>query len=315
MRARGTLAVFCVLFGTTALVPFADAAERATRGQKQVPSAQSGAAPGAARAQAGTRQQPLAAVRQGAGRQAPQASVRPAQVAALRQAPRTTMAQGPRTTVTTRQASAAIRYAQPRQAVSQPPLRLVSMGVVRGASARSAGTPIYPVASGSYLSCVPFARMATGMDISGDARAWWFNAAGVYDRGARPERGSVLAFAGSRGMPRGHVAVVSRVVDSRTIEIDHSNWGGPGIRRGSVMRGVTVVDASDRNDWSAVRVQVGYDDSVFGRTYSTHGFIYNRAANGRGMMSAEGRRYEEVAESAAPHAAQHLRLTTQLFGQ
>jgi hypothetical protein len=246
---------------------------------------------------------PLAAVRQ-----APQASVRPPQVATLRQSPRATLP--------ARQASPAMRYAQSRPYGGQPPLRMVSMGVVRGASARPAGTPIYPVSTGGgYLSCVPYARMATGMEISGDARAWWYNAAGVYDRGARPERGAVLAFAGSRGMPRGHVAVVSRIVDSRTIEIDHANWGGPGIRRGSVMRGVTVVDASDRNDWSAVRVQVGYDDSLFGRTYGTHGFIYNRPASGRGMMTADGRRFEEVAEGTSPHAAQHLRLTSQVFGE
>ncbi|MBU8540125.1 CHAP domain-containing protein [Roseomonas tokyonensis] len=176
-----------------------------------------------------------------------------------------------------------------------------------------AGTPILPVSVTSGLSCVPFARMATGMNISGDARMWWHNAAGSYARGNAPERGSVLAFTASGGMSRGHVAVVSRVLGPRTIHIDHSNWGGPGIRRGSVMRGVTVMDVSDRNDWTAVRVQVGHDNSSFGRTYSTYGFIYNRPVGTR-MMTAEAPGYMEVAQ-ASPHAAQHQRLAAQLFGQ
>jgi surface antigen len=148
------------------------------------------------------------------------------------------------------------------------------------------GTPILPVAQNSGLSCVPFARMATGMNISGDARLWWHNAAGTYARGQAPERGAVLAFMSSGGMARGHVGVVSRVVNPRTILLDHANWGGPGIRRGSVMRNVAVVDVSDRNDWTSVRVQVGHTAETFGRTYPTHGFIYNRPAGPRLLMAA-----------------------------
>ncbi|NKE47666.1 CHAP domain-containing protein [Roseomonas frigidaquae] len=185
-------------------------------------------------------------------------------------------------------------------------------GLLRPAFAMSAGTPILPVSVASSLSCVPFARMATGMNISGDARLWWSNAAGSYARGNAPERGSVLAFTASGGMRRGHVAVVSRVVGPRTIHIDHSNWGGPGIRRGSVMRGVVVMDVSDRNDWTAVRVQVGQDSGNFGRTYPTHGFIYNRPAGTR-MMTAAAQRLTEVAEYPSPHAAQHHRLAAQLL--
>lgn len=170
-----------------------------------------------------------------------------------------------------------------------------------------AGTPILPVARTSGLSCVPFARMATGMNISGDARMWWRNAAGTYARGQAPERGAVLAFMSSGSMSRGHVAVVSRVVNPRTVQIDHANWGGPGIRRGTVMRGVTVVDVSDRNDWTSVRVQVGHTAQSFGSTYPTHGFIYNRPA-GSGLMMARGAAMSEVAEAPSPHTALHLRL-------
>jgi surface antigen len=173
------------------------------------------------------------------------------------------------------------------------------------------GTPILHVAQSSGLSCVPFARMATGMQISGDARLWWHNAAGTYARGNRPERGSVLAFMSSGGMRRGHVAVVSQVVNDRTIHIDHSNWAGPGIRRGTVMRGVTVVDVSDRNDWTAVRVQVGWNSDAFGRTYPTHGFIYNRR-QGERIITASAGAMQEVAEAPSPHVIQHQRLAETL---
>lgn len=202
---------------------------------------------------------------------------------------------------------ATTRTAQPRFAIApqeQAQAALFTPAVARYAG--QPGTPILPVSISSGLSCVPFARMATGMNISGDARQWWHNAAGVYQRGQQPERGSVLAFTASGGMSRGHVAVVSRVVNARTIEIDHSNWAGPGIRRGTVMRGVTVVDVSDRNDWTAVRVQVGYDNDTFGRTYPTHGFIYNRPSTEDRILTVRAPALQEVAMAASPHARLHM---------
>jgi surface antigen len=176
------------------------------------------------------------------------------------------------------------------------------------------GTPILPVAATGGLSCVPFVRMATGMQISGDARHWWANAAGIYARGQVPERGAVLAFMGSGGMSRGHVGVVSRVVNARTILLDHANWAGPGIRRGQVIRGAVVVDVSDRNDWTSVRVQVGHSADSFGRTYPTHGFIYNRPAGAR-IMTAQADAATEVADAPTPHAAIHLRRAVETLGR
>ena len=129
------------------------------------------------------------------------------------------------------------------------------------------------------LTCVPYARSVTGMDISGNGRDWWHNAAGRYSRGQRPQVGSVLAWPGSGSMGSGHVAVVSRVLNARLIEIDHANWGGPGIRRGTVMRNVQVMDVSGDNSWTRVRVQVGWTAENFGREYPTYGFIHNRPAN------------------------------------
>ena len=133
--------------------------------------------------------------------------------------------------------------------------------------------------SSGGVSCVPYARSVTGMEISGNGRDWWHNAAGRYARGQRPQTGSVLAWPGSGSMSSGHVAVVSRVLNARMIEIDHANWGGPGIRRGTIMRNVKVIDVSDDNSWTRVRVQVGWTSENFGREYPTYGFIHNRSAN------------------------------------
>jgi surface antigen len=132
---------------------------------------------------------------------------------------------------------------------------------------------------GGGISCVPYARSITGMEIAGNGGNWWENAAGRYARGQRPQIGSILSFPSSGGMRLGHVAVVSRLVQPRMIEIDHANWGGPGIRRGTVMHNVRVIDVSDDNSWTRVRVQVGWDSSNFGREYPTDGFIHNRPAS------------------------------------
>jgi hypothetical protein len=128
------------------------------------------------------------------------------------------------------------------------------------------------------ISCVPYARSVTGMEIFGNGREWWHNAAGRYARGQRPETGSILSFPSTGGMSLGHVAVVARVVHGRMIEIDHANWGGPGIPRGTVMRNIRVLDVSNDNSWTRVRVQSGWNRDSFGREYPTHGFIHNRPA-------------------------------------
>lgn len=133
---------------------------------------------------------------------------------------------------------------------------------------------------GGRLQCVPFARENTGIEISGNANTWWDNADGVYQRGAKPEVGSVLNFRANGRMHMGHVAVVSNVIDGRNIEIDHANWSGPGASRGGISRNITVIDVSPENDWTAVRVALG-QSSEFGSVYPTFGFIYDRPDSGR----------------------------------
>jgi len=129
--------------------------------------------------------------------------------------------------------------------------------------------------SGHVIQCVAFAKQDAGIELPGNARDWWANAAGVYQRGKAPEPGSVLAFAANVRMPLGHVAVVSDVVDSRTISIDQAHWNSRG-----VTRDIEVKDVSEDNDWSAVRVQLGHNGD-FGSIYPTRGFIYARPDSGR----------------------------------
>jgi surface antigen len=132
---------------------------------------------------------------------------------------------------------------------------------------------------GGGLQCVPFARENTGIELSGNANTWWANAEGTYERGARPEVGSVLSFRANGRMRMGHVAVVSNLIDGRNIEIDHANWAGPGGMRGGVSRNIRVVDVSENNDWTAIRVSLGRNGE-FGSVYPTYGFIYDRPDRG-----------------------------------
>ena len=191
------------------------------------------------------------------------------------------------------QPTATLRAAQSgklRGAVAAPTSK---SGNIKSAKLRVAGSAIQQSWGG--ISCVPFARAATGLDVKGN----W--AAGSLERGQRPEAGSVLNFRSTNRMRLGHVAVVARVVDSRTIEIDHANWAGPGGGKGRVARGVPVIDVSEGNDWSAV--QVGLSGGGFGSVYPTFGFIYDRpdrgvmVANSLARPSASGTRYSEVAEA------------------
>jgi surface antigen len=80
--------------------------------------------------------------------------------------------------------------------------------------------------------------------------------------------GSILVFRRTGYIPSGHVAVVAQVVNSREIVVDHANW-----YRGMVTRGVTVIDDSPNNDWSAVAV-MDLGTGKYGRDNPTFGFVY-----------------------------------------
>ncbi len=118
------------------------------------------------------------------------------------------------------------------------------------------------------LWCVPFARAVTGVDLRGNAKTWWHQAKGRYERGNEPQIGAVMTFSGSRSMPRGHVAVVSKVLSDREVLIDQANW-----ERNRITLDTRVVDVSAKGDWSQVRV--ANRDGTLGRVNPVYGFIYN----------------------------------------
>ncbi|HEY8613326.1 MAG TPA: CHAP domain-containing protein [Roseomonas sp.] len=201
-----------------------------------------------------------------------------------------------------------------RQAEAARPARFSgAKAVLRGG--RSTEAPELS-SFGGRISCVPYVRMVTGMQVSGNGGTWWNNAAGLYQRGDNPEPGSVLVFRSSGGMRLGHVAVVDHQVDAREIIIHHANWEGPGIRKGTVTRNISVIDVSDDNDWTAVRVQVGHEPGTYGRVYPTYGFIFNRPdgvpARRGPIMVQNGHALQEVAE--APAASSHLRFINTSMG-
>ncbi|KIC11139.1 chap [Leisingera sp. ANG-M1] len=120
--------------------------------------------------------------------------------------------------------------------------------------------------SGKRVWCVPFARNASGIEIYGNAKTWWGQAEGQFARGQEPQAGAVMAFSATRSNPLGHVAVVSKVEDTRRIEVNHANW-----HRNKVSLGMAVIDVSEENDWSEVRLES--NPGAFGRVYPVSGFI------------------------------------------
>lgn len=125
-----------------------------------------------------------------------------------------------------------------------------------------------------YLQCVPYARQLTGIQIRGDAWTWWNQAEGRYARGFMPKVGAVMALKPHANSRLGHVAAVSRIVDSRTILIRHSNWSPIGGRRGQIEDNVKVVDVSEAGDWSAVRIWYAPIQALGGSHWPVSGFIY-----------------------------------------
>ncbi|MBE2274685.1 MAG: CHAP domain-containing protein [Rhodobacteraceae bacterium] len=153
-------------------------------------------------------------------------------------------------------------------AATKPELMSISSSGLDPARAKMAFVEVQQKkAKGQRVWCVPFARTMSGVNIRGNAGTWWGQAAGSYGRGQEPEVGSVMAFASTRKMPMGHVAVVSGVVSPREILIDHANW-----HRNQVSLKMKVVDVSDKNDWSRVRVES--NPGTLGGVYPINGFIY-----------------------------------------
>lgn len=118
------------------------------------------------------------------------------------------------------------------------------------------------------MQCAPYARARTGLRLSGDAAAWWAQAAGRYQRVSYPAIGAVLVLRATRRMPHGHVAIVRRVVSSTRVIVEQANW-----IPGRIEDGVPVEDVSPRNDWTGVRVWWAPIRAMGKRVNPAYGFI------------------------------------------
>jgi hypothetical protein len=124
------------------------------------------------------------------------------------------------------------------------------------------------------LSCVPYARLRSGLQIFGDARLWWEKATSLYAQLAKPVAEAVMVFSGGGRLKRGHVAVVTEVLNSREIKVDHANWQN----HGEIDLNMPVLDVSRDNDWSRVRVWNVNTNSFGTHVYPISGFITRSGA-------------------------------------
>jgi surface antigen len=172
--------------------------------------------------------------------------------------------------------------------------------------------PVTGAMADMYWQCVPFARLISGIQIFGDARTWWDQATGKYDKGFVPKAGAVLCFKPTGRMTLGHVAVVSQVLTDRVIQITHANWSLIDGSRGQIEKDVTVIDVSPQGDWSEVKVWYDPNRDLGATTYPTYGFIY-QDAKAKTMAAANSKvAYAQnaaisVAQTAASQVASAVR--------
>lgn len=179
-------------------------------------------------------------------------------------------------------------------------------------------------AQDAALQCVPYARQVSGIQIYGDAHSWWQQADGRYQRGQHPAPGAVMAFKPHRSMQLGHVAAVSKVLDSRRVLLDHANWSPINGRKGQIERDVLAEDVSAANDWSEVRVWYTPIGGLGTTRYPVHGFIYpqgrapgrlqtppvqiaSAAQATRALSAAERKAQRQAEKQAAKEARKQLK--------
>lgn len=149
----------------------------------------------------------------------------------------------------------------------------------------------------AYLQCVPYARQVSGVQIYGDAWTWWDQAEGRYARGHVPRSGAVMVFEPHGSMRLGHVAAVSRVIDTRRVLLRHANWSPIDGRRGQVEDHVLALDVSLDNDWSEVRVWYAPIGDLGTTAWPVHGFIYPDGERSGAMAPVQVAAAEPVAPS------------------
>lgn len=143
--------------------------------------------------------------------------------------------------------------------------------IATDASKTSSGSGSFSRSRGQgFLQCVRYASIVSGINLDGDAFQWWEQAQGQYARGKTPRPGAVMAFSRSGSMRYGHVAVVSKILNSREILIRHANWSLPG----AIEEDVLARDVSKRGDWSAVAIWYTPVGQMGTHISRVQGFIY-----------------------------------------
>jgi surface antigen len=156
-------------------------------------------------------------------------------------------------------------------------LRLPALLFAAGLSACASGSNTRLTSRGPAgtvypgITCAPFARELSGIALYGDAASWWDQAQGRYNRTDRPVVGGALVFRREARLPSGHVSVVSRILGPRQIEVTQANWVP-----GELDTDQLVVDVSERNDWTEVRVWWPPVDQLGSHAYPAYGFIEPR---------------------------------------
>jgi surface antigen len=112
-------------------------------------------------------------------------------------------------------------------------------------------------------------------------------------------------------MHDGHVAVVSRILTDRIIQVTHANWSIIDGGRGKVEKDVTVVDVSPKGDWSQVKVWYDPIRDLGNSVYPTYGFIYQTAKDttklaGFSVAKAAADQAMSASQSPVANAGQSL---------
>jgi len=139
---------------------------------------------------------------------------------------------------------------------------------------------------------VTFAREQSGLQIRGDAKTWWASARDLYPEFKQPVPDAVMVFSGSKRIKRGHVAVVTKLLTTREIIVDQANWQN----HGEIEHSSPVLDVSDNNDWSKVRVWDIRSGQFGARIYAVKGFIAR-------SLAAFAKLGGEIASAAVPPAS------------
>lgn len=150
-------------------------------------------------------------------------------------------------------------------------LRTLVVGVLLVLSAcagRSGLAPVSDFGRPTTLTCVPYAREVSGINLYGDACNWWGEAAGIYPRAHHPRVGAVLVLKSQWPMVLGHVAVVTHIDSRREILVTQANW-----LPGRIEQDVPVVDVSRWNNWTRVRVWYAPAHALGVTIYPAYGFI------------------------------------------